>query len=126
MEKRIKVITGLMIILLALYYGANVVKDSMTYYRDVDTVSKNMDYYSTHRVKMIGDIVNNSIKGTGDGYSFDMESNGTIMRVLYSGTLPQTFTSNGKVVVMGVVDKDFFIATEMNVKCPTKYAPQQE
>jgi len=75
-----KVIIGIGIILLTLYFGYSSIIDSITYYRGVDEVSKNIDYYSTHRVKMMGDIVNNSMKITDGIYSFDMVFNGTAMR----------------------------------------------
>ena len=118
-----KVIIGIGIILLTLYFGYSSILDSITYYRGVDEVSKNIDYYSTHRVKMMGDIVNNSMKITDGIYSFDMVFNGTAMRVVYGGTLPSSFSNNGRVVVIGTVDNGIFRASEMNVKCPTKYEP---
>ncbi len=123
MDKRIKVIIGLGIILLALYFGYSAITESLTYYRGVDTVAQNQDYYSTHRVKMIGDIVNDTMKRTEQGYHFDMSQNGTSISVIYSGTLPQTFSSTGRVVVIGRVENGVFSATEMNIKCPTKYQP---
>lgn len=118
-----KVIVGIGIILLTLYLGYSSIIDSLTYYRGVDEVSKNMDYYSNHRVKMMGDIVNNSMNITGGIYSFDMGFNGTVMRVIYGGTLPSSFSNDGRVVVIGTVDNGIFRASEMNVKCPTKYEP---
>ncbi len=54
-----KVILGIGIILLTLYFGYSAIIESLTYYRGVDVVVENADYYSSHRVKMIGDIVNN-------------------------------------------------------------------
>ncbi len=123
MDKRIKVIIGLGIILLALYFGYSAITESLTYYRGVDTVAQNQDYYSTHRVKMIGDVVNDTMKKTEQGYMFDMSQNGTSISVIYSGALPQTFSSTGRVVVIGRVENGVFSATEMNIKCPTKYQP---
>ncbi|VVB96479.1 Cytochrome c-type biogenesis protein CcmE [uncultured archaeon] len=123
MNRRSKALIGLGIILLALYFGYSAVIDSLTYYRGVDAVAKDMDYYSMHRVKMIGDIVNNTMKATDSGYMFDMESNGTVLGVKYNGTLPQAFTKDGRVVVIGKVENGAFQASEMNVKCPTKYTP---
>ncbi len=123
MEKRIKVAIGLGIILLALYFGYSAITESLTYYRGVDTVVQNSDYYSTHRVKMIGDMVNNTMKKTEHGYQFDMSQNGTSISVIYSGTLPQTFSNTGRVVVIGRIENGVFSAAEMNVKCPTKYEP---
>ncbi len=123
MNRKSRVFIGLGIILLALYFGYSAVIDSLTYYRGVDTVAKNMDYYSTHRVKMIGDIVNNTMKTTDSGYMFDMEFNGSVLGVKYNGTLPQALTKDGRAVVIGMMQNGVFQASEMNVKCPTKYTP---
>jgi cytochrome c-type biogenesis protein CcmE len=123
MNKKSKTIIGIGIILIALNLGYNAVIDSVTYYRGVDVVAGNMDYYSTHRVRMIGDIVNNTLKSTEKGHSFNMELNGTLIPVIYNGMLPQTFRGNGRVVVIGTIDNGIFKAAEMNVKCPTKYEP---
>ena len=81
MDKRTKVIAGFGIILLALYFGYAAIIESLTYYRGVDVVVENTDYYSAHRVKMIGDIVNNTMKSTESGYQFNMSLNGTAISV---------------------------------------------
>lgn len=119
-----KVILGIGIILLTLYFGYAAIIESLTYYRGVDVVVENADYYSSHRVKMIGDIVNNTMKWTQSGYQFEMSLNGSAINVSYTGTFPQTFPNSGKVVVIGRIENGVFHATEMNVKCPTKYEPQ--
>jgi len=124
-NKRSKTIISIGIILIALYFGYNAVLDSVIYYRGVDVVAGNMDYYSAHRVRMIGDIANNTFKNTEKGYSFNLEFNGTFIPVIYNGMLPQTFKDNGRVVVIGTIDNGIFQAAEMNVKCPTKYEPTQ-
>ncbi len=123
MDKRTKVIAGLGIILLALYFGYAAIIESLTYYRGVDVVVENTDYYSTHRVKMIGDIVNDTMRRTDSVYHFNMSLNGTSIRVNYTGTFPQAFSNTGRVVVIGRIENGVFHATEMNVKCPTKYEP---
>ena len=123
MDKRIKVVGGLGIILLTLYFGYAAIIESLTYYRGVDVVVENTDYYSAHRVKMIGDIVNNTMRRTDSGYQFNMSLNGTAISVRYTGTFPQAFSNTGRVVVIGRIENGVFHATEMNVKCPTKYEP---
>ena len=123
MKKKSRTIIGIGIILLAMYFGSNAVLDSVVYYRGVDVVAGDMDYYSTHRVRMIGDIVNNTFRNEEKGYSFNMELNGTFIPVIYKGMLPQTFKDNGRVVVIGTIDNGIFQAAKMEVKCPTKYEP---
>jgi cytochrome c-type biogenesis protein CcmE len=123
MNKKSRTIIGIGIILIALYLGYNAVLDSVTYYRGVDVVAGNMDFYSTHRVRMIGNIVNNSFRSMEKGYSFNMELNGTFIPVIYNGMLPQTFKDNGRVVVIGTIENGIFQAAKMEVKCPTKYEP---
>ena len=123
MKRKSRTIIGIGIILLALYFGYNTVLDSMVYYRGVDVVAGDMDYYSMHRVRMIGDIVNNTFRNEEKGYSFNMELNGTFIPVIYKGMLPRTFKDNGRVVVTGTIKDGTFQAAEVNVKCPTKYEP---
>ncbi len=123
MDKRTKVIAGLGIILLTLYFGYAAIIESLTYYRGVDVVVENSEYYSTHRVKMIGDIVNDTMRRTESDYQFNMSLNGTSISVRYTGTFPQAFSNTGRVVVIGRIENGVFHATEMNVKCPTKYDP---
>ncbi len=123
MNRKSRVLAGSGIILLALYFGYSAATDSLTYYRGVDVVANNTDYYAAHRVGMIGDIVNNTMKAEDGGYTFDIEFNGTVLGVEYKGTLPQTFTRDGRVVVIGKMGNGVFQASEMNVKCPTKYTP---
>jgi cytochrome c-type biogenesis protein CcmE len=123
MKKKSRTIIGIGIILIALYFGYNAVLDSVVYYRGVDVVAGDMDFYSTHRVRMIGDIVNNTFRNEEKGYSFNMELNGTFIPVIYKGMLPRTFKDNGRVVVIGTIDNGIFQAAKMEVKCPTKYEP---
>ncbi|PWB52523.1 MAG: hypothetical protein C3F06_08190 [Candidatus Methanoperedenaceae archaeon] len=123
MNKKSKTIIGAAIILAALFFGSSAVLDSVIYYRGVDVVAGNMEYYSVHRVRMIGDIVNNTFTNTENGYSFNMELNGTFIPVIYKGMLPRTFKDNGRVVVIGTIVNGTFQAAKMEVKCPTKYEP---
>ncbi len=126
MKQRHRTLIGIAIILIALYFGYNAVQESIMYYRGVDEVSKNIGYYSTHRVRMIGDIVNDTVLRTETGYFFKMQRNDSMMDVKYYGIPPQGFSDNGSAVVVGNIENGIFIATEINVKCPTKYSPKQE
>lgn len=108
-------------ILIVLVWGYNAVVESVTYYRGVDEVAAHPELYADRPVWMIGDIVNGSFKPEEDGYRFIMELNGTRMQVHYSGALPPVFQESGRVVVKGVVERNRFSASRMQVKCPTKY-----
>lgn len=58
-------------------------------------------------------------------FSFYMkDDNGTIMKVLYNGTMPNNFESCTSVVVTGKYQDGAFHATDILTKCPSKYQEQ--
>ncbi len=52
-------------------------------------------------------------------YLIDVE--GKEMKVLYNGTKPQDFEKSEQVVVVGKISNNEFIASEVLMKCPSKY-----
>ena len=80
-----------------------------------------------------------TMKATGQwvkakSYQIDRENNlfrfvmkdadGTEMRVVYKGTIPNNFESSTSVVVTGKYRNNQFEATEILTKCPSKYEEQ--
>ena len=80
-----------------------------------------------------------TMKATGQwvkakSYQIDRENNlfrfvmkdadGTEMKVVYKGTIPNNFESSTSVVVTGKYRNDQFEATEILTKCPSKYEEQ--
>jgi len=58
-------------------------------------------------------------------FSFYMkDDNGTIMKVMYNGAMPNNFESCTSVVVTGKYHDGAFHATDILTKCPSKYQEQ--
>lgn len=60
-------------------------------------------------------------------FSFYMEDyNGTELRVIYKGAMPNNFESSTSVVVTGKYQNGVFHATDILTKCPSKYESEYE
>jgi len=55
-------------------------------------------------------------------FAFTMQDKeGNLERVIYKGSKPQDFERSEQLVVKGRVTGDFFAASEISMKCPSKY-----
>ena len=54
-------------------------------------------------------------------YFYIQDENGTQMKVVYDGTIPNNFESAQSVVVTGKYQNGYFHAKEILTKCPSKY-----
>lgn len=52
------------------------------------------------------------------------DENGSMMRVMYHGMMPNNFESSTSVVVTGKYQDGIFHATDILTKCPSKYQEQ--
>ena len=52
------------------------------------------------------------------------DADGTELKVVYKGTIPNNFESSTSVVVTGKYRNNQFEATEILTKCPSKYEEQ--
>ncbi len=125
-RKNMKVIVGILIILVCLMVGYSALSDAR-YYRTVEEVAQDPVYYSSHEVNMIGVIVNGTLEQvSAQEYLFRITDNNATIDVVYYNVLPRTFNREGTIVVIGKMNQTRFEATEMQVKCPTKYDPESE
>ena len=121
-----KVIVGILIIIVCLVVGYSALSDAR-YYRTVEEVADDPVYYSSHEVNLIGDIVNGTFEQVSmQEYLFQITDNNATLDVVYYNVLPRTFNKEGTIVVIGKMNQTRFEATEMQVKCPTKYDPESE
>ncbi len=51
-----------------------------------------------------------------------VDNNGRECRVLYNGTKPQDFEKSEQVVIIGKMKEEVFYASDILMKCPSKYA----
>lgn len=59
-------------------------------------------------------------------FTFFMEDdNGDVRQVIYIGAKPQDFEMSEQIVITGKVDGDIVNASELLLKCPSKYKDQE-
>jgi cytochrome c-type biogenesis protein CcmE len=84
--------------------------------------------YNKH-LRVSGFVQPGSIKRNGTHVDFVLTENGNVMPVSYKGTEPppDTFKDNSQALAIGDLGKDgVFHANELQAKCASKYAPQQD
>lgn len=83
---------------------------------------------STKTVQVIGTWVRekpSNYSPEHNEFTFSMkDGNGDEARVVFSGAMPQTFTTATSIVVKGKFSGEDFAATELLTKCPSKYESQ--
>lgn len=103
----------------------NAVGSSAAFYLTVDEVSAKRSQYIGKSLKMSGDIVGETIKWDADKIllTFELEGkNGRRIPVTYEGPKPDTLNDGWEAIVTGTLTKEgMFVATELLVKCPSKY-----
>jgi len=122
---RMKIIVGSVVIAAALVFGALSFVETNVEYTDMGTAM------STHKkVQVKGEWVKD--KGT----NFDAEKgqfvfymkdvNDQETRVVFDGAKPNNFEIANAIVVKGRYQENYFHATEILTKCPSKYEANSE
>lgn len=98
---------------------------------DVSTYANFEDAQGNSTVKIAGFLVKNKpivYDPTVDAnlMTFFMEDkNGEVMKVTYHDSKPQDFEMSESLVVTGKMKSDEFVATDILLKCPSKYKDQE-
>ena len=95
------------------------------YYKHVDEVMADPGAWQGKRLQLHGFVVDHSILRRPDtlDYRFQVQSNGKVVPVRYSGVVPDTFKGGAEVVLKGRLDAAGFTVDPNGVmaKCPSKY-----
>jgi cytochrome c-type biogenesis protein CcmE len=112
------------------YLGA---QESKSYYvtiKELHTMrDKQGDDVYKKNLRVAGNVEPGSIKMSGPHADFLLVENGETLHVVYKGSEPppDTFKDNAQALAMGVYKRDgVFYANELQAKCASKYAPQQQ
>ncbi|HET7640888.1 MAG TPA: cytochrome c maturation protein CcmE [Ktedonobacteraceae bacterium] len=112
------------------YLGA---QESKSYYvtiKELHTMrDKQGDDVYKKKLRVAGNVEPGSIKMSGPHADFTLVENGETLHVIYKGSEPppDTFKDNAQALAMGVYKRDgVFYANELQAKCASKYAPQQQ
>jgi cytochrome c-type biogenesis protein CcmE len=98
------------------------------FYKHVDEVMADPGAWQGKRLQLHGFVVDKSILRRPDtlDYRFQVQSNGKVLPVRYTGVVPDTFKDGAEVVLKGRLGPDGFSVDRDGVmaKCPSKYNPQ--
>jgi cytochrome c-type biogenesis protein CcmE len=118
------------VIVIALGYLAYTgVQESKSYYVTIKEL-KTMDSSAyKKRLRVAGTVTPGSIKRQGSKVEFMLEEEGRTLPVVYTGTEapPDTFKDSSQALAEGTFGRDgVFHAKQLQAKCASKYAPQQQ
>ncbi len=118
------------IIVVALGYLAYTgVQQSKSYYVTIKELRGMDNSVYTKRLRVAGNVEPGSIHRTGLHLEFTLVEQGNKLPVVYTGTEapPDTFKDNAQALAEGSFGRDgVFHANELQAKCASKYAPQQQ
>ena len=118
------------IIVVALGYLAYTgVQQSKSYYVTIKELRGMDNTVYTKRLRVAGNVEPGSIHRTGLHLEFTLIEQGNKLPVVYTGTEapPDTFKDNAQALAEGSFGRDgVFHASEIQAKCASKYAPQQQ
>jgi cytochrome c-type biogenesis protein CcmE len=121
---------AIMLIVVALGYLAYTgVQESKSYYVTIKELRGMGDKAYTRNLRVAGNVQPGSIKQSGTSANFVLVENGETLSVVYKGATPppDTFKDNAQALAMGVYKRDgVFYANDLQAKCASKYAPQQQ
>jgi len=110
------------------YLAYTGVQDSKSYYVTIKELNTMGDSAYSKRLRVAGNVAPGSIKRQGTHLEFQLEEEGRMIPVVYSGTEapPDTFKDNAQALAEGKYGKDgVFHASNIQAKCASKYAPKQ-
>ncbi len=125
---RFGIVVAIIVISLG-YLAYTGVQESKSYYVTIKEL-KAMDDSSHHkRLRVAGTVMPGSIKRTGSHVEFTLQEEDRTLPVVYNGSEapPDTFHDSAQALAEGTYGVDgVFHAKELQAKCASKYAPQQQ
>jgi len=118
------------VVLVAAFAGLlySTLSEGTEYYKHVDEVMKDPAAWYGKKLQLHGFVVDDSILRKRDSldYKFEVQNNGAVVPVRYTGVVPDTFKNGSEVVLKGRLGPDGFTVDPNGVmaKCPSKYTPK--
>jgi cytochrome c-type biogenesis protein CcmE len=118
------------VVLVAAFAGLlySTLSEGTEYYKHVDEVMKDPAAWYGKKLQLHGFVVDDSILRKRDSldYKFEVQNNGAVVPVRYTGVVPDTFKNGSEVVLKGRLGPDGFTVEPNGVmaKCPSKYNPK--
>ncbi len=120
------IVGALVVVSIVLAYDA--LTSYISPYLSVSDVAEYDAAYINKDVQVLGVVVNGSSDWAEDGsFLFNITDGQYGIKVTYIGTSPQNFKEGQQVVVIGqLISPNHLIASEMLVKCPSKYEGEEQ
>ena len=118
-----------LIVLSLAYLAYTGVQESKSYYVTIKELRGMGDEVYRRNLRVAGNVQPGSIHQSGTNADFVLVENGDTLHVVYKGSEPppDTFKDNAQALAMGTYSRDgVFHAHELQAKCASKYAPQQQ
>jgi cytochrome c-type biogenesis protein CcmE len=135
-NKYLKFGAAISVIVLTLAYLAYLgAQESKSYYVTIKELHAMGDDVYKKNLRVAGNVLPGSIKMSGPHAEFILVENNDELKVhealhvVYKGSEPppDTFKDNAQALAMGIYKHDgVFYANELQAKCASKYAPQQQ
>jgi cytochrome c-type biogenesis protein CcmE len=123
--KKLKFYVGIFVILATfVWLSFSGYQEGKAYYVTVEELQQMKEKAYTRRLKVAGDVVENSIQNVQTQVKFTISQDHRLLPVVYVGNdpLPDTFKAGAKVVVEGkLLENDTFEAKHIQAKCASKY-----
>ncbi|MGZ4815628.1 MAG: cytochrome c maturation protein CcmE [Terriglobales bacterium] len=122
---------GLVIVVIVVslgYLAYTGVQESKSYYVTIKELKADRDPYKK-RLRVAGTVLPGSIKRTGSHVEFTLQEEDRTLPVVYNGSEapPDTFHDSSQALAEGTYGRDgVFHAKQLQAKCASKYAPQQQ
>jgi len=111
------------------YLAYTGVQESKSYYVTIKELKTMDDSAYKKRLRVAGTVLPGSIKRTGSRVEFMLQEEDKTLAVVYTGTEapPDTFKDSSQTLADGTYGRDgVFHAKQLQAKCASKYAPQQQ
>jgi cytochrome c-type biogenesis protein CcmE len=110
------------------YLAYTGVEESKSYYVTIKELRNMGNSAYAKRLRVAGNVQPGSIQRSGTHMNFVLVENDQLLNVVYNGTEPppDTFKDNAQALAEGSFSRDgTFYAKQIQAKCASKYAPQQ-
>jgi cytochrome c-type biogenesis protein CcmE len=122
-------IVGIVVTAALGYLGYTAFMGAATYYLTVRELTARADTVYGEEVRVMGKVVEGSVQRTPETNTIRFtiaDKDGTSLPIVYSGVVPDAFKPGSDVVMEGALERGgTFQASNLLVKCPSKYEAQQ-
>lgn len=121
-------IVGAIVVAALGYLGYTAFMGAATYYLTVNELMDRVDTVYGEEVRVMGKVADGSIEKTPETNTIRFtiaDKDGTSLPIVYSGVVPDAFKPGADVVMEGALERGgTFQASNLLVKCPSKYEAQ--